>query len=182
MTFPAIALAGTLLTSMGVATAETPSLSVRVQAVPETRATVDIEIRNSSEDAIDGLIHTTLWLIPASNASGETCTGSVLSTSFDLDTATSYQLRQPDAPSSRLRLPVEGSRSVQVDPEGLEWSLGAPLDTGTLYELWEVAECAEYDFTVSADLLPMPADLPKPNPPWADMAESRPLRVHVGPE
>lgn len=177
MTFP-IALAGTLLTSMGVAT---PPLAIRVQAVPEARAVVDIEVRNSSEDTIDGLIHITLWLVPASSASGETCTGSVLSTFFDLDTATSYQLRQPDAPSSRLRLAVGGARSAEADLEQLKWSLGAPLDTGTVYELWEVAECAEYDFEVSAHLSPIPSDPAEAGPPGGGPARSRPLRLRIAP-
>lgn len=181
MTFPAIALAGTLLTSPGVATAETPTLAVGVRAVPETRATVDIEMRNASEHAIDGLIHITLRLVPVSSIPGETCTRSILSTFFDLDTTTSYRPRQPDPPSSRLRLAVGGSRSVQVDLEQLKWSLGAPLDTGTVYELWEVAECAEYRFVVSAHLSAHPSDRAEASPPWASPAESRPLRLRIAP-
>ena len=70
MTLRAIALAGTLLSSMGAATAESPSLAVGVRAVPETRATVDLEIRNASEDAIDGLVYITLWLTDAVEQQG----------------------------------------------------------------------------------------------------------------
>jgi len=149
--------------------AATTPLGITVLPMREAGPAVRIELRNSSDHPLESRM--TLWfhLFPPMAAQEPRCRrGGV--TLFDPETETSYQLRQPDTPSPRLRLPPRGSLSFTANLAEMRWSIPSALDVGTTYELWEIAECTEYDLVVSVSL-----DEYSP-------VQSQPLRIRVRPD
>jgi len=116
--------------------------------VAESGHVVDIELRNTSDQPLTALIHTTLWLMPAHSPPRFRING-LLITAVDPANGSSQGLFETRARS--LTLPFRGVRSVRVDLERLRWSL-SPKDVESPRDLWEVATPGEYDLTVQVSV------------------------------
>lgn len=144
-----------------------PRLEVSVHAVHGVRATVDLEIRNVSEEAVDLPIVATLWLKPPTQPDGsEPPASSTLSAAIDPLTGEGTDGPRGETP---LKLPIRGSRRVRVNIEKLGWSLSPPLYVWVPRPLPQVADYPEYDLSLHVEAHGRP-------PEWA---RSKPVRIRL---
>ena len=124
----------------------TPRLEVSVHTVAGPRATVDLEIRNVSGEAVDSPIVATLWLKPPTQPDGsEPPASSTLSAA--IDPLTGGGTDEPRG-ETQLKLPIRGSLRVRVYLEKLGWSLSPPLYVWVPRPLSQVADYPEYELSL----------------------------------
>ena len=145
-----------------------PVLGVSVRTVPATHATVDVEIRNASGEAIELPIVATLWLRPVVKpGDSRPPDASALFSVFD---PTVGPAGDDSEGENHLRLPVRGVRRVRVDLTRLNWSLSPPLYVWIPLPLSQVVDYPEYDLELHVVIQGMR---------W-ESVWSKPVRIRVG--
>ena len=141
----ALALVGIILAAPALAQPPWRNrvLGVSVRRVPATHATVDVEIRNASREAIEQPIVATLWLRPAVKPGDSRPPDS--SALFSVFDPTVDPAADGSEGETYLRLPVRGVRRVRVDLTKLNWSLSPPLYVWVPRPLSQVVDYPEYD-------------------------------------